>query len=148
MFPPHSLTRHRRRIMSLVVDTLSTSDVLPKPCSNLLYNFRMMDQAGVQAMQKDPFVPFCWKNPSIKVEHGHEWLPHTLEQFIPRKTVHRAKLSPGSVQQTGTWRAGSDKIFKLIEVEHTSQGNPVINQDNLFASRTTDNFLKHLNSEM
>ena len=58
-----------------------------------LFNFKKMDKEGIlKAMTEDSFIPYCWTNPSLMVQHWHEWLEPKLDFFVPRKTAHRSSL--------------------------------------------------------
>ena len=58
-----------------------------------LFSFKKMDKEGIlKAMKEDPFIPYCWTNPALMVQHWHEWLEPKLDTFVPRKTAHRSSL--------------------------------------------------------
>ena len=59
-----------------------------------LFNFMKMAKEGIlKALTENPFIPYCWTNPLLMVQHWHEWLEPKLETFVPRKTAHRSTLS-------------------------------------------------------
>ena len=128
-----------------------------------LFNFKKMDKESIlKALTEDPCIPYYWTNPSLMVQHWHEWLEPKLDTFVHRKNSHRTSLpqlirpTPSNVirwLKTAENRAEKGiitenqkhKVAQLkTDVERMSEEDLSEYPDKLFARRSTEKTFKHL----
>ena len=109
----------------------------------------------MRLISTNPFNSYCWSNPNCIVENWYLWLNVFLNETIPKRTQHRAFLSPWISQSTShlieclntarrRYKDMHTKVLKLKSRLEKCCGNDKIEyEQNLAAERSTGKLFKY-----